>query len=184
MSFGINNVFSTIKKATVFFFVICISFQCNAQAKHLVTGDVVPAFILKQTDGSDFNINDYIGKKIVVIYFYPKDESSICTKEACSFRDSYADFAKAGAIVVAINSASVKTHKAFQQNHQLPFILLSDPENKVLKMFGVKSKFFISGRETFVIGLNGKIAFTYTAMMQGKEHAEKTLAFIRQMNKK
>ena|SRR5579871_4922625 len=173
-----------MKNVFVIFFSAVFFLQCNyAQSKHLGVGDSVPLFTLKQTNGTDFNISDYIGKKILVIYFYPKDESAVCTKEACSFRDSYTDFTNAGALVIGINSASVETHKAFQENHKLPFILLSDPENKVLKTFGVKSKFFISGRETFVIGLDGKIAYTYTAFMQGKEHSDKALEFIRQMNK-
>lgn len=174
-----------MQKIICFLLLIFVSCQCNyAQSKHLVVGDNVPSFTLKQTDGRDFNISDYIGKKILVIYFYPKDESSVCTKEACSFRDSYADFTNAGALVIGINAASVETHRSFQQNHQLPFILLSDPGNKVLKLFGVKGKFFLTGRETFVVGLNGKIVYTYTAFMQGKEHAEKTLEFIKQLSKK
>ncbi|MBS1917051.1 MAG: peroxiredoxin [Bacteroidetes bacterium] len=174
-----------MKNLVGIFFSAIFFLQCNfAQMKRLEVGDKVPLFTLKQTDNTDFNINDYIGKKILVIYFYPKDESAVCTKEACSFRDSYTDFTNAGALVIGINAASVETHKAFQQNHQLPFILLSDPGNKVLKMFGVKNKFFITGRETFVVGLDGKIAYTYTAFMQGKEHSDKALEFIKQMNKK
>lgn len=144
-------------------------------------GDPVPVFSLKDQNDRLFSITDYIGKKILVIYFYPKDESSVCTKEACSFRDGYGDFTKAGAMVIGINSGAVETHKNFIQNHQLPFTLLSDPENKVLKMFGVRKKFFISGRETFVVDKSGKIVFTYDSFTNGPAHEKQALAFIQAM---
>lgn len=152
---------------------------CNAQHKPLTAGDAVPVFSLKDQNDSLFNITDYIGKNILVIYFYPKDESSVCTKEACSFRDSYSDFTKAGAMVVGINSGTVDSHKHFQLNHQLPFTLLSDPSNKILKLFGVKSKFMISGRETFVVDKSGKIRFTYDSFINGPAHEAKALKFIK-----
>ena len=76
----------------------------------------------------------------MVIYFYPKDESMVCTKEACAFRDSFNEFTKAGAIVIGINAGTVASHKSFQQHYKLPFILLSDPGNKVYMMFGVKPR--------------------------------------------
>jgi peroxiredoxin Q/BCP len=144
-------------------------------------GDPVPVFSLKDQNDSLFNMADYIGKKILVIYFYPKDESSVCTKEACSFRDGYSDFTKGGAVVIGINSGSVESHKNFVQNHQLPFTLLSDPDNKVLKMFGVKKKFFINGRETFVVDKSGKIVFTYDSFTNGPAHEKQALEFIKTM---
>ena len=146
----------------------------------LQTGNKIPSFILKDQNGHDFNINDYIGRKKMVIYFYPKDESGVCTKEACAFRDSFADFSDANAIVIGINSASVATHQAFAAHHRLPFTILSDPGNKVLKQFGIKNVLFITGRETFVVGLDGKIAFSFRAFLQGNAHAEKVLAFLKQ----
>jgi peroxiredoxin Q/BCP len=155
---------------------------CNAQRRSLKAGDAVPDFSLQDQNDSLFNISDYIGKKILVVYFYPKDESPVCTREACSFRDSYSDFTNAGAMVVGINSGTVQSHKSFQLNHQLPFTLLSDPGNKVLKLFGVKSRFLISGRETFVIDLEGKIRFTYDSFSNGPAHEQQALAFIKSMN--
>ena len=113
-------------------------FQPTKAGKHLKVGDSIPVFSLRDQNDNLFNISDYTGKKILVIFFYPRDESSGCTKEACSFRDKYDVFTKAGAMVVGINSGTVESHKKFIQNHKLPFTLLSDPENKVLKMFGVK----------------------------------------------
>jgi thioredoxin-dependent peroxiredoxin len=158
--------------------------SCKSQNKHLGVGDRIPAFSLLDQNDSMFNISEYTGKKILVIYFYPKDESSGCTKEACSFRDNYKEFTNAGAMVIGINSGTVNSHRKFMQNHQLPFTLLSDPENKVLKMFGVKTKFFfITGRETFVIDKSGKIVFTFESFTNGAAHEQEALKFIRTMEK-
>jgi peroxiredoxin Q/BCP len=155
----------------------------KAQDKHLKVGDMIPSFSLHDQNDTLFNISDYRGKKILVIYFYPRDESSGCTKEACSFRDQYDKFTKAGAMVIGINSGTVESHKKFIQNHKLPFTLLSDPENKVLKRFGVRSKFFISGRETFVVDLSGKIVFTFDSFTNGPAHEKEALQFIDSMQK-
>jgi thioredoxin-dependent peroxiredoxin len=152
---------------------------CRSQTKELEPGDPVPSFSLTDQDGHLFNSSDYTGKKILVIYFYPKDESMVCTREACAFRDSFADFTRAGALVIGINAGSVESHKAFQQHHHLPFILLSDPDNKVLKQFGVKG-FIFSGRETFVVDLSGRIAYSYNSFMEGRQHALQALQFIRE----
>lgn len=83
-------------------------------------------------------------KKKLVIYFYPKDESAVCTKEACAFRDSFADFTDAGALVVGINSGSIESHSNFAKKNRLPFTLLSDTDNKVLKQFGIKPWLFFN----------------------------------------
>jgi len=152
--------------------------------KTLAVGDPVPAFTLMDQDGKTFNIHDYIGKKVLVIYFYPKDESMVCTKEACAFRDSFDSFSKAGAMVIGVNGETVASHKDFQQHYKLPFTLLSDPDNKIYNLFGVKGKMFFTGRETFVVDLKGKIVYTHEAMMQGKEHADDALQFIIAANKK
>ncbi|WP_159467843.1 peroxiredoxin [Dyadobacter sp. 3J3] len=141
-------------------------------------GDKVPAFILKDQDGNTFSSADYVGKKKMVIYFYPKNESGVCTKEACAFRDSYADYQDAGAMVIGINSGSVESHKAFQQHHRLPFNLLSDPGNIVLKSFGIKNVLFLTGRETFVVDLNGAIAFKFRGFLNGHAHSQKVLEFF------
>jgi peroxiredoxin Q/BCP len=154
---------------------------CRAQAKSIKVGEKAPSFSLRDQNDNLFNSADYLGKKILVIFFYPKDESTVCTKEACSFRDSYSDFTKAGALVVGINSASVESHRSFARNHQFPYILLSDPGNMVLKMFGVRDKFFMSGRETFVVDRSGKVVFTYDSFVNGKAHEKETLKFIQSL---
>lgn len=156
--------------------------KAQSEQKTLAVGDSMPSFSLIDQDGHTFNSADYAGKSILVIYFYPKDESMVCTKEACSFRDSFNDFTKAGAKVIGINGGTVESHKEFSDHYKLPFILLSDPGDKVYHLFGVKNKMFMTGRETFIIDLHGKIAFTYEAMMQGKKHADDALAFIRKVD--
>lgn len=147
--------------------------------KTLKTGDKIPSFSLADQNGKTFDVTQFIGKKKLVIYFYPKDNSAVCTKEACSFRDSFQDFTDVGAIVVGINAASVESHAAFAQKQRLPFVLLSDPGDKVLKQFGIKPFLFLTGRETFVIDLDGKIAFSYRAFLDGESHAENVLGFLK-----
>lgn len=148
--------------------------------KTLEIGDEVPRFVLEDQYGQEFDVADYIGKKILVIYFYPKDESPGCTKEACAFRDDFADYTDAGATVIGINSGTVQSHKAFAEKHRLPFTLLSDPGNEVLKAFGVKNVLFLTGRETFVVGLDGRLTFKYRALMNAREHNDRVLAFLRE----
>jgi peroxiredoxin Q/BCP len=150
---------------------------------HITVGDKVPAFSLQDQNGKTFDIADHIGKKLLVIYFYPKDESMVCTKEACAFRDSFDEFTKAGAMVIGINGGTVASHKAFADHYKLPFTLLSDPGNKVYKQFGIKGKLFFSGRETFMVDRTGKIFYQYDSMMEGKKHAEDALAYIKSQKK-
>src|SRR5690606_41655436 len=102
-------------------------------------------FVLKDQNGHEVDIADYIGKEKLVIYFYPKDESPGCTKEACAFRDNFADYTDAGARVIGINSGSVESHKAFAEKHRLAITLLSDTGNRVLKESGVKTVLFLTG---------------------------------------
>ena len=160
-------------------FIMLFTSLMGQSKRDLVVGDSVPVFSLTDQNGKAFKLTDVVGKHVLVIYFYPKDESMVCTKEACSFRDSFDGFTKAGALVIGINSGSIKSHHDFARNHQLPFILLSDPDNKVLDLFGVKNSFFMTGRETFVIDLKGKIVYKYNSMMKGVAHAEGALAAVK-----
>jgi peroxiredoxin Q/BCP len=152
----------------------------GSRDKELTVGDTIPAFTLKDQDGNVFNSGDHIGHHQLVIFFYPKDESMVCTKEACGFRDRYADLVKAGAIVIGINGGSVGSHKKFQTNDKLPYPLLSDSGNKVLHAFGVPKQFFMTGRKTFVVDKTGKIVFTYNSSLKGNRHAEEALTYLQQ----
>ena len=158
-----------------------LNFSAEAQSSNqsLAAGDLMPSFSLPDQNGKLFNSAEHVGKNILVIYFYPKDESMVCTKEACSFRDDFEQFTKAGAKVIGINGGTVASHKAFELHYRLPFTLLSDPGNKVYNLFGVRSKLFMSGRETFIVDLKGKVAYKYESMLQGKAHADNALQFIR-----
>ncbi len=172
------------KLLAVILLSVLFSISVFAQSKKPVAvGDLVPKFTLTDQDGKAFNIVDEIGKHALVIYFYPKDESMVCTKEACAFRDAFDSYTKAGALVIGINGGTVKSHKDFATNHKLPFILLSDPEDKVLKQFGVKGFLGMSGRETFVVDLQGKVIYTYDSMMHGVAHSDNALAAVKAIKK-
>src|SRR5512136_313612 len=115
-------------------------------------GDQAPDFRLPNQSGDMVNLKDFNGKKIVVLYFYPKDFSSGCTTEACAFRDSYEVFKEAGAEVIGVSSQSVDSHKRFALANMLPFTLLSDENGKVRELYGATSAFgLMAGRVTFVI---------------------------------
>src|SRR5690606_16518833 len=148
--------------------------------KTLEIGDKIPQFVLKDQYGRAVAIADYVGKKKLVIYFYPKDESPGCTKQACAIRDNFAEYTDAGAMVIGINSGSVESHRAFAERYDLLIMLLSDPGNKVLKAFGIINVLVLSGRETFVVGLDGTIAYKYRALMNASEHDNRVLAFLRE----
>lgn len=145
----------------------------------LKVGDKLPDFSAKDTNGNVFNSTDYIGKQSLVIYFYPKDETKVCTQQACSFRDSYQEFKDLGAEVVGISSDTVQSHIQFKSKFNLPFILLSDNNKKLRKLFGVENDFLIiPGRQTFVVDKNGFIIMVFNSM-SGTIHIEKALKVLK-----
>ena len=145
-------------------------------------GDKMPIFGAKDQDGNDFYIESVLYKKILVIYFYPKDETPGCTKQACSFRDEYEDIKNAGAEVIGISGDSTNSHKKFAQNHKLPYILLSDNDKSIRKLFGVPSVMLglIPGRVTYVIDLKGIVQMVYNSM-DASLHIPKSLEAIRKL---
>ncbi|NLR77593.1 peroxiredoxin [Chitinophaga eiseniae] len=145
------------------------------------TGDKIPAFSLQDQDGKTFNITSVLGKQPLVIYFYPKDETSVCTKEACSFRDSYHDFQQYGAMVIGISADNVASHKSFANHHQLPFTLLSDPKNEVRKLFGVPKTFVIPGRVTYIVDKKGVVVHEFNSLRDGEKHVTEALAALKKM---
>ena len=146
----------------------------------LKVGDKIPNFKAIDTNGNDFNSQDLIGKKPLVIYFYPKDNTPGCTTQACSFRDQYEDFKDLGAEVIGISSDSVVSHQKFSQQFRLPFILLSDSDKKIRTLFGVPSNLFglIPGRVTYVADKTGTVIMVFDSM-KAKEHISKALEAIR-----
>jgi peroxiredoxin Q/BCP len=145
-------------------------------------GEKAPHFQLKDQDGKEFDSKTVLGKKPVVIYFYPKDFTPGCTKEACNFRDSYEDFKEAGAEVIGISNDSEKSHAKFAKKHKLPFVLLSDSNGKVRKKFGIKKSLLglVPGRETFVINADGNVVFKFNSLDASK-HMEKALNAVKKI---
>ncbi len=148
----------------------------------LSIGDIVPNFKAKNQHGDEFNSADIIGSKPVVIFFYPKDFTPGCTKEACNFRDAYEDFQDLGAEVIGISGDSEKSHQRFSKKHQLPYTLLSDSSGKVRKKFGVKKSLLglIPGRETFVIDRNGMLQMRFNNL-DATRHMKKALQKIKDL---
>ena len=142
-------------------------------------GDKLPHFTAVKQDGTAFDSNS-IQNKPVVIYFYPKDNTPGCTTQACSFRDAYQDFQDLGAEVIGVSGDSVSSHQNFQQKHKLPFILLSDSDRKLRKLFGVPTALFglIPGRVTYVFNASGKAIYIFDNM-SAKNHIIKALDSIR-----
>lgn len=148
----------------------------------LKVGDKIPNFKAKDTNGNDFDSRDLMGRKPVVIYFYPKNNTPICTAEACGFRNQYEDFKDLGAEVIGISNDSVDSHQKFVKRYQPPFILLSDSDKKISKLFGVSSGFFgiLHRRVTFVVDKNGVIEMIFDSMMAAK-HISKALETIKRL---
>ena len=146
-------------------------------------GDHCPIFSLPDSLGKDIQVNDYLGHKILVLFFYPKDDTPGCTKEACAFRDAYADFVDLGCEVFGISSDAAATHQNFQQKHQLPYPLLSDSQKKVRQQFGVPGNLFglIPGRVTYVIGLDGKVAGIFNSQTNPVGHITEALKVVKSL---
>jgi peroxiredoxin Q/BCP len=150
----------------------------------LKTGNKVPALSLKDKEGNSFRLDQFEGKKCFVIYFYPKNFTPGCTKEACAFRDRYQDFKEAGAEVIAISSDSEISHNKVSKKDNLPFIFLSAPEKEARKSFGVQSSLLglIPGRETFVFDKSGRLRMRYNSM-DASQHTDRALDEVRQINR-
>ena len=144
-------------------------------------GDYAPDFQLETDSGESVRLSDFRGKH-VVLYFYPKDDTPGCTKEACGIRDAWRDFASRGAVVLGVSPDSVSSHTRFKARYSLPFTLLADPEHKVAELYGAWRKKKIYGklslgiiRSTFLIAPDGKIAKVWPKVDPAK-HADWVLA--------
>ena len=148
--------------------------------KAIQLGDSIPLFSLPDQDGNVVTISDYLGKKRLVIFFYPRDGSLSCTREACYFRDLADVFEEAGAEVIGISEQSVESHKTFATLNKLKYKLLSDSQNQVRKLFGVPSKLFglVPGRVTYVTDRDGRVVFILDSQTQIQRHADEALKII------
>ncbi|HYC55811.1 MAG TPA: peroxiredoxin [Candidatus Binatia bacterium] len=146
-------------------------------------GDHAPDFRLSDQHGKEVSLADFRGRKAVVLYFYPKDETPGCTKEACSFRDSYQDFTEAGAEVIGISGDSVSAHDSFARHHDLPFTLLADAGNSVRKAYGVPNTMWIlPGRVTYVIDKKGVVRHVFNSQLQATKHVDEALEVVRRIS--
>lgn len=145
--------------------------------------DNLEPFKAKDQNKEIFDISTYIGKKPIVIYFYPKNFTPGCTAEACSFRDYYEDFQELGAEVIGISGDSEESHKRFASKYKLPFTLLSDKDGKLRKQFGVKKNFLglVPGRETFIFNENAKLILKFNSL-DAKPHIRKALKALKNIN--
>jgi peroxiredoxin Q/BCP len=148
----------------------------------LKVGDKIPNFKGTDANGNGFDIQKYLGVKPLVIYFYPKDDTPGCTAQACSFRDQYEDFKALGAEVIGISSDNVASHQQFAKKYQLPFTLVTDPDKKIKKLFGVPSAMLglLPGRVTYVADKNGVIQMIFDSMAATK-HIPKALEALRKL---
>ncbi|MER2561374.1 MAG: peroxiredoxin [Myxococcaceae bacterium] len=145
-------------------------------------GEKAPDVTFVGESGAPVKLSDYVGKKTVVLYFYPKDETSGCTAQACSFRDAYEDFKQAGAEVIGVSADDAASHASFKTHHRLPFVLLSDPGGVAAKALGVKKTFgLIAGRVTFVIDRDGVVRHRFDSQIRVKEHVEQALGLVKQL---
>lgn len=128
----------------------------------LSVGDTAPSFTVKDTNGNTVSLSDYAGKT-VVLYFYPKDDTPGCTKEACSFRDNYTDYQGKDIVVFGVSKDDESSHQAFTQKFNLPFPLLADVNGEIIKAYDVDGGGYAK-RVTYVINGEGKIAQVYTTV--------------------
>ncbi|MBD2483643.1 MULTISPECIES: peroxiredoxin [Planktothrix] len=143
-------------------------------------GDMAPDFTLTSQTGESVSLKDFQGKKSVVLYFYPKDDTPGCTAEACGFRDSYQVFKDAGAEVIGISSDSTQSHQQFVKKYNLPFILLSDTGNKVRQLYGVPAALWIlPGRVTYIIDKDGVVRHLFDSMLEFQRHVEEALTTLK-----
>jgi peroxiredoxin Q/BCP len=164
-------------------FTSYLTFGKDNKINEIKIGSSIPAFALPDQNGNLFDINSVIGKKNLVIYFYPKDDSPGCTAQACSFRDQFDVFTEAGAVIVGISGQSVKSHKMFTEKHRLSFTLLSDEDDKIRKLFGVPTNLLgmLPGRVTYIADKTGKVIYIFNSQMQATKHVDEALRILKEL---
>ena len=151
-------------------------------ARGVQVGDKAPDFALPSQSGDQVRLSDRLGERVVVLYFYPKDNTRGCTAEACAFRDSHEVFTDAGAEVIGISSDSADKHAAFAGQHKLPFTLLSDAGGQVRKSYGVPSVLgMLPGRVTYVIDRTGIVRHVFNSMTNIGRHVNDALDVVKKL---
>jgi peroxiredoxin Q/BCP len=150
----------------------------------VTVGDPAPDFTLPDHRGDEVTLSGFIGESNVVLYFYPKDFSPGCTAQACHFRDNYEDFTDMGAVVIGVSGDSPESHKRFVEEHLLPFILLSDGDNEVRKLYGAtKGLGLLPGRVTYIIDRKGVVRHVFTSEINMRKHIDEALRILRKLSK-
>jgi thioredoxin-dependent peroxiredoxin len=154
----------------------------GVMAKGIQVGDKAPDFTLPSQSGEQVRLYDRLGQNAVVLYFYPKDNTSGCTAEACAFRDNYEVFTEAGADVIGVSSDPVDRHAGFAGKHNLPFTLLSDRGGQVRKLYGVPATLgLIPGRVTYVIDRDGTVRHVFSSMTNIGQHVSDALKTVQSL---
>jgi thioredoxin-dependent peroxiredoxin len=142
-------------------------------------GDLAPDFAVQAHDDQQVRLADYRGNHVVVLYFYPMDGTPVCTKEACTFRDAFQEFTRAGAVVIGVSGDSPERHRAFAEKQQLPFVLVSDRDGSLRKAYRVpKTLGILPGRVTFVIDKAGIVRHVFTALFSAERHVTEALKVV------
>ncbi|MGH7826527.1 MAG: peroxiredoxin [Candidatus Binatia bacterium] len=149
-------------------------------------GFKAPAFTLEGNDGKEHSLEDYRGQT-VVLYFYPKDDTPGCTKEACGFRDLNSSLKKSGAVVLGVSKDGVESHNKFKRKYQIPFVLMSDPKAEVMGKYGAWGKKMMYGktvegtiRSTVVIGPRGDVVKHWAAVKKAEDHPREVIDFLKE----
>ena len=147
-------------------------------------GTKAPDVSLHLHDGSTVKLSDFEKNQSVVLFFYPKDNTPVCTSEACSFRDAYSDLTSLGAVVIGISSDTQKSHREFADKHSLPYLLASDPDGILRKAFGVpRTLGILPGRATYVIDQNGIVQLAFSSQFSAAKHVAKARETLSNLNK-
>ena len=143
-------------------------------------GSVAPGFTLPSQAGEMVSLEDFVGRKPVVLFFYPKDDSPGCTREVCVFRDNFEEFGKLDAEVIGISSDSVESHRSFALKHDLSFTLLSDTVGNIRRLYGVPKTFgLFPGRVTYVIDREGVVRHVFASQLSVERHVQVALTALR-----
>jgi peroxiredoxin Q/BCP len=157
--------------------------QSRSANRGVKVGDRAPDFTLPSLTGEPVSLESFFGKKNIVLYFYPKDNTAGCTAEACSFRDSYEVFQEAGAEVIGISSDSEASHQQFASKYKLPFILLSDLGGVVRKFYGVPSTLgLLPGRVTYIIDNQGIVRHIFSSQFAPQMHVAEALKVLKELS--
>jgi peroxiredoxin Q/BCP len=132
--------------------------------------------------GNRFSLADYIGKHNIVLYFYPKDDTPGCTREACAFRDNWDALKDYDVVVIGVSSDDVNSHSRFKAKYRLPFILVSDPDGKIRELYGAKG-FIIPARVTFIIDKRGVIRHVYNSQLNPTNHVKEALKTLERIRR-